>query len=70
MNFYDESGTTPFLPRDKIQTVLLDAIDLLDRYFFLPTLLQTYMFGLGCSTPTYIENMLDRSALVPPVNKI
>jgi hypothetical protein len=43
MNFYDESG------------VLLDGINLLDRYFFLPSLLQTYMFGLGCSAPTYLH---------------
>ncbi|XP_047046749.1 uncharacterized protein LOC124651755 [Lolium rigidum] len=30
MNFYDESGTTPFLPRKEILTVLMEGFDLLE----------------------------------------
>jgi hypothetical protein len=48
MNFYDESGTTPFLPRKEILTVLMEGFDLLERYFFYSKLIaDTYMCCLG-----------------------
>jgi hypothetical protein len=45
MNFYDESQTTPFLPRKEILKVWSKASDLIGRCFFsLSMLLHTYMW--------------------------